>query len=178
MSDTILAEEIIEDLRPEELELLQKRALRYAKPQVADAEEVREAVFFARGARRYACPLHALREVRKIGKVRALPISSSIVPGVVHVRGELLSVHDLHAFITEDAAPKEGSFLLVIEEQKEKLALIADDIFDVGEYRPSALHPLPLTLGERTACFQGVFEDGTMLLLPAALFSTPAFSSI
>lgn len=175
MFDTTRPED--KSLTPADDELLRKRAQAYAKPLFLDHEETREAVVFVRGAGRYACPLNALRELRPLRKLCLLPLASRIVPGAVHVRGELLSVHDLAAFLEEQGPVQAGSFLLVVELEGERIALLADDVLGVEAYRPSCLHPLPLTLGDRASCFQGMLADKTMLLQPPALFTSPEFSS-
>lgn len=164
-------------LTREEIELLRRRAERYAKANLVDTEETRDAVVFVRGASRYACPLNALREIRPLRKICLLPLASRIAPGAVHVRGELLSVHDLAAFFGESEVSPEGAFLLVVEEDDERMALLADDVLDVEAYKPSSLQSLPLTFGSKASCFQGMLADGTMLLQPAALFTSPEFSS-
>lgn len=174
MFDTTRPED--QSLTPDELELLRRRAERYAKASLDDAEEAREAVTFVRGEGRYACPLNELREIRPLRKLCLLPRASSIVPGVVHVRGELLSVHDLAAFLDDPVAIPEGAFLLVVEHRGERIALVADEVLDVEAYKPSSVRALPLTVGNRATCFQGILADGTLLLQPAALFTNPEFS--
>lgn len=163
-------------LSPAEEELLRKRARAYAKPLVTEVEPSRDAVVFIRGGAKYACPLSALREIRTLGKLCRMPLASAIVPGAVHVRGEIVSVHDLAAFLSESVEIAADASLLVVEDQGDRLALVADEVIGVDVYHLSALRPLPLTLGERASCFQGMLADGTMLL-SSALFSNTEFSS-
>lgn len=158
-----------------DVDLLRRRAARYAKEAEAAAVDVTDAAVFARGRVRYAVPLASLREIRPLRHLCRIPSASRIVPGVVHYRGEILSVHDLESFLAEQASGAEPNWVLVVEHEAERLGLMADEVIGIEPVAAGQLRPLPVTLGDRSACFQGILDGGVLMLKPAQLFSTPAF---
>lgn len=165
------------ELSAEELELLQKRAQRYALAASEEDANVHEAVVFRRGEGRFAIPLAALREVRPMRGFCPIPLASNSVPGIVHFRGEILGLHDAFAFMS--GAPFGGapSWLIVVEHAGERLGLGADEIIDIERYGAGRIAPLPLTLGDRGAICDGVLSGDVFLLSPPRLFRTDGFFS-
>jgi purine-binding chemotaxis protein CheW len=96
------------------------------------------------------------------------------VPGVFHFRGELLSAHDLAAWMG-GSAPNQPGWTLVVEHGGMRLGLLADEVIGIDRLASSQLGPVPVTLGGRGVCFQGVLGGQRLLLEPERLFSTPAF---
>lgn len=170
-------DDLLAGLTPEEIELLRSRALRYAKTSTEAVRDVLEAVIFVRGSSQYAVMLSALREIRALQGVCLLPGASAVVPGVSYYRGELLSVHDLTAFMNPAvrSATRPAGWVLIVEHEGERLGLLADAVTEIRSLLIASIRPLPLTLGDRSACFQGVLEDGLLLLHAPLLFSTPHF---
>jgi chemotaxis signal transduction protein len=157
-----------------EAELLKRRAARYAHRPTTEEGELVELVAFSRGEGHYALPLLALREIRPLRHLARIPGASPVVPGVFHFHGELLSGHDLACWLGGGArAP--ASQVLVVEHGGARLGLLADDVAGIERMVASQLGPVPVTLGERGACFRGVLGGQRLLLEPERLFSTPAF---
>lgn len=155
--------------------LLQRRAERLAR--VADRQEVvhAEVLLFERGRGRYAVPIEALREIRPLRELCPLPGASAVVPGVVYHRGEILSVHDLAAFLAAAEGAAEPAWVLVAECDGLRLGLLADAVHDVEAVGSSRLRDVPLNLGDEAACFSGVLDGRVMLLHPPALFRHDRF---
>lgn len=172
-----MTDDLFAGLTPAELELLKARAARYAKATAEAARDMQESVIFTRGSSRYGVVLSALREIRPLQNVCLLPGASPVVPGVFYYRGELLSVHDLSAFMSlgARAAVRPAPWVLIVEHEGERLGLLADSVIEIRSIRTADVRPLPITLGDRSSCFQGVLEDGLLLLHAPPLFTNPHF---
>ena len=155
-------------------ELLRWRAARYARPAAPPQQEVTELVAFVRGEGHYALPLASLREIRPLTHLARVPGASPVVAGVFHFRGELLGAHDLGRWLGRGGGARPG-WVLVVEHADARLGLLADEVAGIERMPSDQLAPVPVTLGERGACFRGVFNGQRLLLEPERLFSTPAF---
>src|SRR5262249_42037421 len=108
-------ESMFAGLSDAEIEILRARAVKYARSVEVVAEHVVDVVVFARGTMRYGVPLGALREIRALRALCRIPGASACVPGVFHYRGEILSAHDLEAFLGGAGAPSgAASWVLVV----------------------------------------------------------------
>jgi chemotaxis signal transduction protein len=159
--------------RDRERELLAQRAARYAKRTDLEVERRVDLVSFQRGATRYAIAIESLREIRPMRHLCRIPGASDAVPGVTHVRAEILSVHDLAAYMGHGAAA-EGPWILVVEHGDARLGLMADDVFGIESVAPTQIRPAPITLGDRAAVLLGIARDCSVLD-PAALFNNERF---
>lgn len=159
-----------------ELALLKLRALRYARQDPPISGDIRDAVVFTRGEGRYAALVTDLREIRPLRRLCRIPRASPIVPGVLYYRGEILSAHDLGRFLVEQQQLPDPPWVLVLEQKKQRLGLLADTILGIASICLERLSVLPVTLGERGQGFYGIFDGSTLLLNPACLLSMPAFT--
>jgi purine-binding chemotaxis protein CheW len=160
------------------LRILLQRAKRYARRDetVAAGERCR-LLFFQHGGHEYAIPLGDLREVRVLRSFCPIPGARKVVPGIFYYRGEVLSLHDLAAYMGGSDLSKENEprWVLIVERDRQRLGLMARDVLDVRDLPAQEIRPAPITLGERAVCVQGVVRNTTLLLRTEALFSTPAF---
>ena len=164
------------ELSPERAEaLLRKRAERYATREEHTLRETREVVTFRRGSGEYAIELAALLEIRPLERLCPIPSAPAVVPGGFHCRGELISAHDLEAHLVQPSGPPTAPWVLVVEHGARRLGLMADAVHGVDGLADDERLPLPVTLGERSACFAAAIGDGRLLVEPAALFLTPSF---
>src|SRR5689334_23120446 len=90
---------VFRGLAQAEIDLLLARAARYGRSVDAATEHVADVVVFRRGAGHFAAPLHALREIRPLRRMCRIPGASPCAPGVFLYRGEIVSLHDLDAFL-------------------------------------------------------------------------------
>jgi purine-binding chemotaxis protein CheW len=167
----------LDDLDEHEIELLRIRAARYAERDDGHMVNVAEAVVFTRRGTSYAAPLAALREVRPLRGYCRVPGTSPAVPGIMHLRGEILSLHDLAAFMDPSSSAPSGAWVVVVEHGQERIGLLADEITGIEQYSTSCVRPVPVTFGERGVCLGGILDGGALLLSPSRLFATPAFFS-
>ena len=84
-------------LTADEIDLLRRRAARYARRAKDEDITTEEVVLFTRGGASYAVVLRLLREIRPLKKLTLIPSAPRAVPGVFHYRGDILSAHDLGA---------------------------------------------------------------------------------
>lgn len=164
-----------EALAPEEIDLLKQRAARYALATEAQATDITDAVVFRRGMAKYALALTALREVRPLRSFCAIPCASSSVPGILHFRGEILSLHDIAAFMEPSIETENPAWVIIVEHMNERIGLAADEILDVESYSSMKIQALPITFGDRAAICDGLLPGGTLLLSAARMFHTEAF---
>ncbi len=154
--------------------LLDERARRYARQELeGESGEVQDLLFFQQGDSRYALALGALREVRVLRGFCPIPGARAAVPGIFYSRGEVLSLHDLSAYMTGRRVP-DVRWVIIVEWKRQRLGILAQDVVDVRSTPMSALRPPPITLGERGVTVQGAVGEA-LLLRVEALFSTPAF---
>ena len=142
--------------------LLAARADRYAHSDPLPEPIERTVVTFQRCGSRYAMSLHELCEIRPLARWCRLPGASAAVPGVVHYRGELLTLLDL-AQLASARESSAAAWVLVVEHAGERLGLMADEVMDVLELSAGSIQPLPLTLGEGGDTFVGMSKDGVLI---------------
>jgi chemotaxis signal transduction protein len=164
-------------LSAEEVDLLKQRAARYALAAENQATDLTDAVIFRRGNAKYAMPLVTLREVRPLRSFCPIPQASRAVPGILHFRGEILSLHDLAAFMEPEIDFKNPTWVIVVEHSSERIGLGADEILDVERHSNAVVQPLPITFGDRGAICDGLLPDGSLLLSASRIFHTEAFFS-
>jgi purine-binding chemotaxis protein CheW len=165
------------DLSAEEIELLKQRAARYALASERQAVDLTDSVVFRRGNAKYAVPLVMLREVRPLRSFCAIPCASSAVPGILHFRGEIISLHDVAAFMEPSMDAGEPSWVIVVEYMGERIGLGADEVLDVERHSAAMVQPLPITFGDQGIISDGLLPDGTLLLSAARMFHTETFFS-
>ena len=153
--------------------LLRARAQRYAGAERVERTVVSTVITFLRGTSRYAIALTDLCEIRALSTFCALPGADRAVPGVVHYRGELLSVVDLTALTTEQTPTANARWVLVSEHAGERLGLMADEVLDVLDLEVASVHALPLTLGAVGELFRGATAEGVLVVDAPHLFRAP-----
>jgi chemotaxis signal transduction protein len=173
---------LADDPRPAEVRaaeaLLRARARRYANVAEAESAVAATVITFQRGSSRYGIALAELCEIRPLSGFCALPGARRAVPGVIHYRGELLTLVELTALLSNDAASGEPRWVLVSERAGERIGLMADEVLDVVELAVGAVHALPLTLGDVSDVFRGATTDGVLVIDAAHLFQTPQLASV
>ncbi len=166
-----------EALNDNERKLLKSRAERYGARDAHRRDDRRvDYVVFERRDRAYGIDLVSLREIRIVQGWCPVPGASPVVPGVVNYRGDLVSLHDIAAFLTDaPSSDDHWRWLLIVEHEGQQLGLLADDVQGISTLRRDDVNPVPIALGAKAPCFCGVAEGDLLLLDPESLFVTPAF---
>ncbi|NUQ78351.1 MAG: chemotaxis protein CheW [Polyangiaceae bacterium] len=163
-------------LSAEDLELLRRRAARYARAVDLHAEVRAEVVVFARGAARYALRLSSLREIRPLRSLARIPGTSRVVPGVFHYRGDIVSAHDLDAYMAEEPTTAAPRWVLIAESEERTVGLLADEVDGVEALPQSEVRPPPLTLRGGGAGVEGIAGGEVVVLNLTELLSLPEFA--
>lgn len=158
-------------LSSDDVELLRWRASRYAQRPDTDQNDQTEVIVFVRGGTRYAAALEGLREIRPLRTFCPIPGGTGLVPGVFHYRGEILSVYDLACLLNPDASHPYSDWVVVLEHEGARIGLVVDEVIGVEPTSSIRVRPVPISLGEQAACFQGVLDGGGLLLHTARLLS-------
>ena len=114
---------------------LQRRARQYASlPPEKDDEAAgkRYVLTFSLGKERYAIDVQLVRIVRSLDNIFPVPGTPNFYPGVVNIRGQVITVMDLRLFfdmgVDETDEPRE---LIVVEVDNLRIGLLAHHVYDV-----------------------------------------------
>lgn len=154
--------------------ILQDRARRYAQPPATEQVDGEAHVCFERAGVRYLVPLAGLAEIRGAERITRVPGVGAAIAGVVHLRGRIVTVHDLAWRSRAGAAPDEG-WLLVCAGELDHMALLADAVDAIRPVDPDALRPPPVTLSLPATCAPAIDADRAILLDLDGLRREPAF---
>lgn len=155
--------------------ILEQRAQYYSQSKIQTKTEQLSVISFSRAHHNYALPLPTFKEICPLESYRAIPKASSIVPGLIAYRGEILGTHDLGPFLLDKATTLKPEWALIIEAESQLYALLADEVFGVEDYSPSAIQPTPLTLNQWGPVFKGLIAGRLLLIDSSELFRNPRF---
>jgi chemotaxis signal transduction protein len=153
-----------------ERERLRQRAVQYAQPVIDTDELMRDArplLTFTLDNERYGLDVMLVREVRSVQRIVPVPGVPDYYPGVINVRGQVITTFDLRRFLGLTIPQPEilpGEAILVRSHQL-ILGLLAHRVDGVVSVPPTAIKPVG-TL--RYA--HGVTEDHLTVLNLTQLF--------
>jgi purine-binding chemotaxis protein CheW len=106
---------------------------------------VREVLIFEIGGQRYGLPASAVRELVRAVAIRPLPLDSTVIEGVIDVRGVVVPVLDLRARLHLPSKAVEPSDHLVIIEAEvgaRPIAVRVDRAIELFASDAAALEPV------------------------------------
>ncbi|NKF21713.1 chemotaxis protein CheW [Solimonas marina] len=132
-------------------------------------------VCFGLGGQDYGLPIVQVQEVLRLPPIEAVPGCIDIVPGVINLRGQVVTVIDLRCHLQLSMTPATAdSRIVVVAHDGEPFGLLVDRIGEVTKLAASDIKPVP-TLhrhGDRYG-FAGVARHGggllTLLDVPALM---------
>lgn len=154
--------------------MLRARARRYAAPLQTAVAEGEPYVGFERGGVRYLVALGGLAEIRAAERLTRIPGVAEAIAGVVHLRGRIVTVHDL-AWRSRRGPPPDEGWLLVCAGGLDHMALLADAVDDIRYVDPQSLRPPPVTLSLPPSCATAIDADAAIVLDLEGLRREPAF---
>ena len=161
---------------PEEMELLQLRAQRVAAPlQEKDkAGHLTALVAIMRGEK-YALPIDAITVVYQNVDIIPVPCVPDFVAGIANVRGHLVSVLDLAAFLGLDSYDHTGGATLVVARAGDaSIGFVVEAIGEVIELPMSQINFVSANMNlDQADSIQGIFPDGSVLLNMKAVLEDP-----
>jgi purine-binding chemotaxis protein CheW len=147
--------------------ILKKRAdiLAAARAEPEKKESMDTVTFFL-ADEPYGIELRFVREVLPLGPITFIPGLPAFIPGIIHVRGEILSIIDLGRLF--DLRPGEaatGGYVLILSNPHMAFGVLADRIIGVRQIPIDTLHAsVPTLTGVRAAYLKGIDESGTIVL--------------
>ncbi|HEX2620897.1 MAG TPA: chemotaxis protein CheW [Phototrophicaceae bacterium] len=126
---------------------LLERAVRYAAPlrheSLESADESWSVLTFALGDEQYSVNVMNVRMVRLLPKITPVPNVPRFYPGVVNLRGQILTVFDLRQFFnlgTMDTSPARE--LVIIQAHNLELGLLATHVYGVQQILRQQIQPV------------------------------------
>lgn len=153
--------------------LSQMSNISFAEQVVEIDEERISLLIFQLGDYLFAFRGSQAREIIPFSGVTWIPGATTVIPGVVNVRGDVVAVIDLKATlgIPETEQGRMGGFFVMVWEGDGRNGIIVDHIIDVVELPVSENVQLLSTVDEkfkRFAVSQFAYEDQMVLVLDAA----------
>jgi purine-binding chemotaxis protein CheW len=132
------------------------------------AQDATRALTFAVGTERYAWLVRSVSAIARIGRVTPVPSAPLYYRGVTSLRGQVLSVLDLRAYLGLPPLDAQTEFMIVIDGAGLEIGVLATDVFDVMNVRLNALTPAS-SAGLDAELVIGVTVDGMTILDAEAL---------
>ena len=148
-------------------EILKERAEILAKQtSEPDKKSAIETVTFFLAEEIYGIELRFVREVLPLGPITFIPGLPAFIPGIIHVRGEILSIMDLkRLFELKPSERAENAYALILSAKDMAFGVLADRIIGVKEIPADLPHTsVPTLTGVRAAYLKGIDASGTIVL--------------
>lgn len=101
-------------------------------------------VCFGLGAQDYGLPITQVHEVLRPAPIEPVPGAPDVVPGVMNLRGQVVTVIDLRRYLRLPApAPSAEARIVVVVHDGETIGLLVDRIGQVSKIAADAIKPLP-----------------------------------
>ncbi len=149
---------------------LEQRTRQLARPVAEPASERGAGRFltFSFGAERYGWPVNQVRAITRVGHVTPVPSAPAYYRGVASLRGQVLSVMDLGAYLGIPPLNTPPELMIVIDGAGLEIGVLASEVFDVLDVPPNTLAS-PSSAGLDPELIIGVTPDGLTLLDAEAL---------
>jgi purine-binding chemotaxis protein CheW len=158
--------------------ILSARATALAHPKKAEKSpaESMEIVEFLLADERYAVDSSFVREVQALKELTPLPGTPPFVAGIIHLRGQIISVLDLKGFFN---LPARGltdlNKAIVVSNGGMEVALLVDAVKGITRLAMSDIQPPPPSLrtGIRHEYLKGITGERVVVLDPGKILSDP-----
>jgi len=162
----------------DERRLLRERArllAREVQPEKAARSEI-ELVVFKLAQENYAVESSYVREVYPLKFLTPMPGAPSFVLGLTNLRGEIISIVDMHAFFE---LPNQGltdrSRVIVLRSPKMEFGILADSVTGTRRIGIDDVQPvLPTLTGIREEYLKGVTGERLIVLDAGRLLASPS----
>ncbi len=144
--------------------ILARRAERYRKVEERQSADTVDLVVFRRLANTYGVSLEALEEIRMAQNLTQVPDVKPVIRGIINVRGHIVAVHDLASVDGANARMPETPWAVIGRAGETSLAIVADEVHGVIRPVEKSIRPVPLSIKRGDTGFQGVLDDGTLVL--------------
>lgn len=162
-------------------EILRARSQALAKQQTASLvhEETIEVAEFLLGTETYAFELDHLREVCPLSDVTYIPCSPAFVAGVINLRGQIITLIDIHSFLgipgKEVHVFNKG---IIIERGRLAVGFLADEVIGARKIATKGLQTkLPGLQGLCADYLHGVTKDRLVILDARKILEDPRLNN-
>ena len=125
-----------------------KIAQHYTQASETTGEQI-QVITFRRCGHKYGIELRHLTEIRPLVRWTRVPGIPGYYSGVIHLRGEIMSLIDLATlFKSRTADAGEETFAIVVSDGVSSTAFLADAVDDVHDIPPDRIHPPLATFRE------------------------------
>jgi len=154
----------------EEAGSLEQRARQLARPIATggSAHNTHQVLTFALGTERYGWPVQRVRAIARIDHLTPVPTAPAYYPGVLSLRGQVLSVMDLRVYLGPPPLEAAAEFMIVIDGAGLEIGVLATEVFDVLNIPLDRL-TAPSSAGLDLELVIGVTTDGLTILDAEAL---------
>ncbi|MDH3600816.1 MAG: chemotaxis protein CheW [Candidatus Tectomicrobia bacterium] len=156
-------DELIESIDHEVREVYQNEALSTSRrSSLAYMRAAERYVTFVIADSLYAVPVTSILEIGRVPRITAIPNVPPWIPGVINLRGEIISVIDLRAFLgIDEACQADSRRMLVVKTQGEEIttSLVVDQVRGFVRLDTKQLAAAGTSLDDWVAPYlTGVFE--------------------
>jgi len=119
-------------------------------------------IVFAVGAQEYCIPILSVREIRGFEKTTTLPFAPAYVCGAINLRGIILTVIDLAAYLNIAPELENARRVVVIVESRGGVVygLLVDRVIDLADIKSTDIQPT----SDEGGCLHGlVLVDNRMI---------------
>jgi purine-binding chemotaxis protein CheW len=122
---------------------------------------------FSLGDENYCVDVREAKEVSKMPEITRVPNVPSFIVGVANMRGEILSILDLHYFFGVDQKGKTKDLRVIVTDvSKEQVGLMVDQVKDTLEIEEDRIQePLATLKGKLAGYTKGQIPFGENILI-------------
>jgi purine-binding chemotaxis protein CheW len=110
---------------------------------MSDMRTTRQLVVFALRGEEYALPIERVREIVRPTRPRPLPGAAGAVRGIISLRGELVPIHDVAAWLGLGELDAERGRIVVAETAAGPVGLLVEAVCGVVTAGEEDLAPVP-----------------------------------
>lgn len=114
----------------------------------------------------YAICTKCIRQILRTEEITPLPHTPAFIPGVINVRGEIMSLIDFRNIFDLPERESEGATPVILVSNKTmQFGIVADKILNVVHVDPDEmLQAMPTLAGVRERYLQGIAQNGLVVL--------------
>lgn len=100
-----------------------------------------QVIVFNLGNEKFALETRFIHGIEKMMDFTRVPLSQSYITGLINLRGNIITVLDLKAYLHINYVQKEEN-IIVVEIGEEKIGFIVDNVYEVTEIENSMIENL------------------------------------
>ncbi|HKM40044.1 MAG TPA: chemotaxis protein CheW [bacterium] len=123
-------------------------------------------VVFRIGEENYGINISSVLEIIKEAKPTEVPLSSSHVKGVINLRGDIITVIELHQLLNiAERETTDDTRIIVVETEEQKMGVIVDEVIEVTVLSEEDIQPPPKVTSEISRLVEGLAKQDERILM-------------